>query len=200
MELTHRLSDHHPLRTFFTILTEKNFYEQLGWVDHGVIRYVADLLADFSHADRVYRFHDRDGRRCTLVSEMLRDAESGSSGVPERDVHRQIGDFTLFMMGLFPEHLARLKTRILVSGGDFLLDYVKVGKRSYRIVSELPEGGDEDGPREAAFVRRAREEAPLFRKLSDHFELCVAGLGCIREDLRREPDAPLDRFRERFLN
>lgn len=190
MESTHRISDQHPLRTFFTILTEKNFYEQLGWVDQGVIRYVADLLADFSDADRVYRFQDRDGRRCTLVSEMLRDAESGSSGVPERDVHRQIGDFTLFMMGLFPEHLARLKTRILVSGGDFLLDYVKVGKRSYRIVSELPEAAGEDGP----------EEAPLFRKLSDHFELCVAGLGCIREDLRREPDTPLDRFRERFLN
>ncbi len=190
MESTHRISDQHPLRMFFAILTEKNFYEQLGWVDHGVIRYVADLLADFSDADRVYRFHDRDGRRCTLVSEMLRDAEMGSSGVPEREVHRQIGDFTLFMMGLFPEHLARLKTRILVSGGDFLLDYVKVGKRSYRIVSELPEAAGEDGP----------EEAPLFRKLSDHFELCVAGLGCIREDLRREPDTPWDRFRERFLN
>ena len=189
MESTHRISDQHPLRMFFTILTEKNFYEQLGWVDHGVIRYVADLLANFSNADRVYRFRDRDGRRCTLVSEMLRDAESGSSGVPERDVHRQIGDFTLFMMGLFPEHLARLKTRILVSGGDFLLDYVKVGKRSYRIVAELPDDAS-----------AAMGEAPLFRRLSEHFELCVAGLGYIREDLRRQRRTPLDRFRERFLN
>ena len=65
MESTHRISDQHPLRMFFTILTEKNFYEQLGWVDHGVIRYVADLLANFSNADRSIsdtRVHRRPSR------------------------------------------------------------------------------------------------------------------------------------------
>jgi hypothetical protein len=184
-----RVGDRHPLRVFFTVLTEKNFYEQLGWPDHRVIRYVADLLADFSDVDRVYSFLDQGGRARTMVSEMLLDAELGTSGVADRDAHRQIGDFTLFMMGLFPEHLTRLKTRILSGSGDFLLDYVKVGKRSYRIVAELPDDASE-----------VMGEAPLFRRLSEHFELCVAGLGYIREDLRRQRRTPLDRFRERFLN
>src|SRR3972149_7321836 len=117
MESTHRISDQHPLRMFFTILTEKNFYEPLGWVDHGVIRYVADLLADFSNAERVYRFRDRDGRRCTLVSEMLRDAESGSSGVPERGVHRQVGEFTPVLIGVVPAHLPPPQTKSPDAGG-----------------------------------------------------------------------------------
>lgn len=184
-----RVGAHHPLRRFFSIVTEKHFYEQLGWPDHGVIGYVADLLTEFTDVDRVYLFQDTQGIPKTLVSEMLLDAESGASGVSERDAHRHIGDFTLFMMGLFPEQLTRLKVRRFLASGDFLLDYCKVGKRSYRIVSELPGGCDDAG----------RAEASLFRKLSEQFELCVAGLGSIREDLRRRPDVPFDRFRERFL-
>lgn len=190
MQPLSRVRGQHPLRVFFAVLTEKNFYEQLGWPDPRVIRYVADLLADFSDVDRAYPFRDQHGRARTLVSEMLLEAESGTSGVADRDAHRQIGDFTLFMMGLFPEHLTRLKTRIISASGDFLLDYVKVGKRSYRIVAELPEEGSEESV----------GGATLFRRLSEHFELCVAGLGYIREDLRRQRRAPLDQFRERFLN
>ena len=32
----------------------------------------------------------------------------------ERDVRRHIGDFTLFMVALFPEYLRRLKTAWLI--------------------------------------------------------------------------------------
>ncbi|MFZ5875855.1 MAG: hypothetical protein ACOYXU_05535 [Nitrospirota bacterium] len=188
MDPSSRIGPHHPLRRFFNSLTEKSFYGQLGWPDHRVIRYVADLLADFSHMDRACIFQDESGRRRVRVAEMLLDAEAGRSGLPERDVHRHIGDFTLFMMGLFPEHLTRLKTQIVSAGSDALLDYVKVGKRSYRIVADLSdEGGNDDA-------------SPLFRKLSEHFELCVAGLGWVREDLRASRPTSFDRFSDRFLN
>jgi hypothetical protein len=188
MDPSSRIGANHPLRRFFNILTEKSFYGQLGWPDHRVIRYVADLLADFSDVNRVYVFRDESGRQRTRVGEMLLDAEAGLTGLPERAAHRQIGDVTLFMMGLFPEHLTRLKTQVVSAGSDALLDYVKVGKRSYRIVAELPdEGGEED-------------TSPLFRKLSEHFELCVVGLGWVREDLRSSRPAPFDRFSRRFLN
>jgi hypothetical protein len=188
MNSSSRIGPHHPLRRFFSVLTEKSFYEQLGWPDHRVIRYVADLLADFSDVNRTYVFQGESGQRRARLAEMLLDAEAGLSGLPERDAHRHIGDFTLFMMGLFPEHLTRLKTQIVSAGSDVLLDYVKVGKRSYRIVAELPdERGDED-------------TSPLFRKLSEHFELCVVGLGWVREDLRSHRPASFDRFRDRFLN
>ena len=31
-----------------------------------------------------------------------------------------------------------------------------------------------------------RNEAPLFRRLSEHFELCVFGLNLLKEDLERQ--------------
>jgi hypothetical protein len=90
-------------------------------------------------------------------------------------VHRHIGDYTLFMAGVFPEFLRRLKTSKVVISPDALLDYTQVGKRSYRIVAEFTYGPYE-------------ESAPLFRKLAENFELCVYGLGYVRADLDRLRD------------
>ena len=188
MEPSSRMGPHHPLRKFFNILTEKSFYGQLGWPDPGVIRYVADLLAEFSDTNRAYVFRDGSGKMRERVGDMLVATETGLSGLPERDAHRYIGDFTLFMMGLFPEHLTWLKTQIVSTGADVLVDYVKVGKRSYRIVAELPDEGSRE------------DTSPLFRKLSEHFELCVAGLGWVREDLRSRRPTAFDHFSTRFLN
>jgi hypothetical protein len=187
LESGSQLGPHHPLRRFFAVLAERNFYEHLGWPDHRVIRYVADLLADFADVNRVYPFHNESGPRLTGIADLLLAAETGTSGVTERNAHRHIGDFTLFMMGLFPEHLTRLKTRLVATCSDVLIDYVKVGKRSYRLAAEFPD--------EAQTV----EDVTLFRKLSDRFELCVAGVACIREDLRARRQGPFDRFRERLV-
>lgn len=181
-----KVGPHHPLRRLFSVLAEKNFYEQLGWPDHRVIRYVADLLADFSDVKLVYPFHDEAGQRRFRVSELLLAAERGTLGLPERDAHRHIGDFTLFMLGLFPEHVTRLKTQIVSTCADVLVDYVKVGKRSYRLAAELPGQA------------RTEEDATLFHKLSEHFELCVAGVSGIREDLKARCRSPFDHFRERL--
>jgi len=58
------------------------------------------------------------------------------------------------MAGVFPEFLHRLKTSRAVVSADALLDFIRVGKRSYQIVSEFTYGPY--GP-----------SAPLFRKLSE---------------------------------
>jgi len=186
LESRSQLGPHHPLRRFFCVLAERNFYEHLGWPDNRVIRYVADLLADFADVNRVYPFSRDSGHRPTGIADLLLAAETGTAGVTERNAHRHIGDFTLFMMGLFPEHLTGLKTRLVATCADALIDYVKVGKRSYRLVAELPDEA------------QSGEEVALFRKLSDRFELCVAGVACIREDLRTRGKAPFDHFRERL--
>jgi len=184
LESVSQPESHQLLRRFFNVLAERNFYEHLGWPDHRVIRYIADLLADFADVRRVYPFPEKAGSRAAGVAGLLLAAETGTAGVSERHAHRHIGDFTLFMMGLFPEHLTRLKTSLVTTCTDALIDYVKVGKRSYRLVAELPEEG------------RTTDEAALFRKLSDRFELCVAGVACIREDLRTRRQGPFNLFRD----
>lgn len=86
----------------------------------------------------------------------------------EREVRKHIGDYTLFLTGMFPEYVATLPRRGLRL--DSLVDYVKAGKESYRIV--------------AAFDQfEYRKVAPLFRRLAEEFEYCVYGLNRVKSDL-----------------
>jgi hypothetical protein len=165
----------HPLHRLLAGLTERNFTVHLGWRDPHVIRYVSDVLADFVHVDRLYKVRDVRGRRVEEVAEMLAEGDvmhRAHSAERERTVHKHIGDYTLFMTGLFPEFLRRQQTSRPRTSADAFLDFVQAGKRSYRIVSELPDRPDEG-------------TAPLFRKLAENFELCVFGLGYVRADLDR---------------
>lgn len=179
----------HPLTRLFASLTEVNFAEHLGWPDAEVIGYVTDVLTDFVHVDQVYKIRNAQGRRVEEVAEMLAEGDvlhRAESINREREVHRHIGDYTLFMTGIFPEFLRRMKASKVMISADALLDYIQVGKRSYRIVSEFTYGPYE-------------ETAPLFRKLAENFELCVYGLGYVRADLDRLRDPRYQALKGRLL-
>ncbi len=180
----------HLLRRLFGALTEKSFTEHLGWPDQNVTGYVSDLLVDFTHTDHLYKIRNQQGWQIDTVVELLFESEvmlEAQSLDRERDVHRHIGDFTLFMAGLFPEYLRRLKSAGLIYHKDFLVDYVKTGKRSYGIVAKI---GRDD----------AEGDPPLFQKLSENFELCVTGLGFVRSDLDRMQNPAYQRARDLLLN
>ena len=169
------------------------FAEKLGWPDFKVTEYVSTLLVDFTRSDQLYRIKNSRGDSVEAVVELLYESEvtqNAGSFEREREVHRHIGDFTLFMAGLFPEYLKRIKSAGLIYHKDFLIDYVKTGKRSYRMVAEF---GD--------FAEDADQGSspPLFRKLAENFELCVLGLGYIRGDLDRLQDPRYQQVR-RLLN
>lgn len=179
----------HPLTRLFASLTEENFAEHLGWPDTEVIGYLTDVLTDFVHVDQVYKIRNAQGGRVEEVAEMLAEGDllhRAESVDREREVYRHIGDYTLFMTGIFPEFLRHLKTFKVVISPDALLDYIQVGKRSYRIVSEFTYGP-------------YGESAPLFRKLSENFELCVYGLGYVRADLDRLRDPRFQALKGRLL-
>lgn len=86
----------------------------------------------------------------------------------EREVRKHIGDYTLFLAGLFPEYVARLPKRSLRL--DALVDYVKAGKESYAIVASFN-------------LFEYTKEAALFARLSEHFELCVLALNSVKRQL-----------------
>lgn len=185
-----RIPDHHPLRRLFGALTEKNFAVTLGWPDMNITEYVSNLLVEFTHTDQLYQVRNADGQGVDTVVDMLFESEvllGADSYSRERDAHRHIGDFTLFMAGLFPEYLRRLKTESLIYHKDFLVDYVKTGKRSYGMVARFHEG-EIDG------------RASLFLKLSEHFELCVTGLGFVRNDLDRMKDPAYRKAKDLLFN
>src|SRR5881396_1794360 len=188
-----RIPEHHPLRRLFGTLAERAFTEKLGWPDCNVSDYISKLLVEFTHTDNLYRIKSAKGARVEAVVDLLYESEvthEARSFEQERDVHRHIGDFTLFMAGLFPEYLKRIKTAGLIYHKDFLIDYIKTGKRSYGMVAEFG-----DGPE----VADQQSSPPLFRKLAENFELCVLGLGFIRGDLERLQDRRYQQAR-RLLN
>ena len=181
---------HHALRRLFGALTEQSFAEQLGWPDLNVTDSVSNLLVEFTHIDQLYKIRNMQGDQVDTVADFLYESElllEAQSMDREREVHRHIGDFTLFMTGIFPEYLKRLKTASLIYHKDFLVDYVKTGKRSYGIVAKF--AADE-----------STVQSPLFRKLSENFELCVTGLGFVRSALDRMQDPTYRKAKGILLN
>lgn len=161
----------HPLRELFGELIRKNFYHELHLYDHQVTAYLADLLVDFLRTDQLYKIRDSRGKHLKEVGEMLVESNpalDAPSFEREREVRKHIGDFTLFLTGLFPASLPRRPRSVRL---DTVVDYVRAGKESYHIVSKFDQF-------------EYRDVAPLFRKLSDNFELCVFGLNRIRDELQ----------------
>jgi len=170
----------HPLRRLFAGYTEQTFINMLGVGDPRLIDYLSELLARFVHLDAVYRLRNVQGRRLEEVAEMVIEAE----GMPEggrtrREVHRHIGDFTLFWTGVFPEAINRLRSAF---SKDYFIDYCEQGKRSYYIASTFEEDN-------------YREEAPVLRRLSEEFELCAYGLNQVRREWERGQAAITDAAR-----
>lgn len=157
-----------PLYHFFAGLAENTFHARLGVADTRLVEYLAELLTRFAHADALYDVRSLTGRRLEEVAEMM--VEAGERvGEARRAVHRQIGDFTLFWTGVFPEALCRLQhpTR-----KDHLLDYCDQGKRSYYIASRMRSESN-------------AQECEVLERLSHEFEMCVRGLGEVRREWER---------------
>ncbi len=184
------VSQHHPLRQLFGTLTERSFTESLGWPDFNVTAYLSNLLVEFSHIDHLQQIKNQRGQPVETVAELLYESELATDAPDpdrERNIHRHIGDLTLFIAGLFPEYLRYLKTGGMIYHKDHLVNYVKAGKRSYRIVASFQHGAHQARP-------------VLFQKLSSNFELCVTGLGLVRQDLDRLQNPPHEQAKNILLH
>jgi len=164
----------HPLRRLFAGLTEHTFIHTLGLADPRLTDYLSELLSRFIHFDALYRLHNTGGKRLEEVADMMLEAESmPPEGRTRREVHRHIGDFTLFWTGVYPEALRRLRS---VLKKDHFVDYCEQGKRSYYIASTFEE-------------EPYREQATVLRRLSQEFELCAYGLNQVRREWERNQPA-----------
>lgn len=157
----------HPLRRLFAGITEQTFFNILGIGDPHLIDYLSAMLSRFIHMDGIYRLRNAQGKPLEEVVDMVLDAEElPPEGRTRREVHRHIGDFTLFWTGVYPEALRRLRSSFT---RDQFVDYCEQGKRSYYIASTFSEDP-------------YHEEAPVLRRLSEEFEICAYGLNQVRHE------------------
>ena len=160
----------HPLRRWFSGLTEQTFLTTLGVADPPLMDYLSDMMSRFISLDSIFRLRSLQGRRLDEVADMVFDAESmPPEGRTRREVHRHIGDFTLFWTGLYHERLEKLRSALTK---DSFIDYCEQGKRSYYIASTF-----DDEP--------FTEEAPILRRLSEGYEMIAYGLNHVRREWER---------------
>lgn len=161
-----------PLHRLFAGLVEHVFFVDFGVCEPPIVQYLANLLTQFTHVDNIYCLQDARGRPLEEIAEMIADTDLGPETTGQQRtwlIHRHIGDYTLFWTGVYPEGLRRLQ---MPHRADHFIDFLHQGKRSYAIASDL---GDEDSD----------PPPPLLRRLSEDFELCMHGLGRVRQGWER---------------
>jgi hypothetical protein len=154
-----------PLDRFFSGLSEFIFHSKLGVADVQLVDYLSDMMLRFVRVEALHRVRKNNGRPATEVFQMLCEAEQ-RIGLARREVHRHIGDFTLFWSGMYPETLRKVKPE---RSRDGFLDYCHQGKRAYAIAAKIQAGED-------------RPSSDLLNRLSEHFELCAYGLREVRRE------------------
>lgn len=136
----------HPLRKLFRNALDFGFrFNPSG--RRLVTDYIEEeILCEFLHVDNLYKIKNAQGKSLQDIADMLYEGDvllNAESFLREFYVHKHIGDYTLFMLGMFPEALQRKKGkefvlgRIVVPAGSLSEYYLLQGKRSYQIASEF---------------------------------------------------------------
>ena len=167
------IPDDHPLQKMFLEMVGRHYAEEIGIRDQEVVGYVAHLLAEFCDVEQLCKIHDAADRPLTDVGEMLIESNPVYGPAPsfdrERQVRKHIGDYTLFLTGMFPESLNRVRLRR--ARLENMVDWIKAGKESYYVVSKFD-------------CFEYTKVAPMFGRLASQFEQCVYGLNCVKNELQ----------------
>jgi hypothetical protein len=169
----------HPLELFFQQAVRNSYEGKLGLHDPDLTSYVAHLLCEFSQSDKLYKMRDAEGHPVEELEAMMWAADpvngSAASFDAERALRKYIGDYALFVGGMYPESNVPGSRRR--APHPSLSQLIHAGKESYFIVSQFN-------------MFEYEREAPLFARLSDGFERYILGLSLVREELRKRKRLP----------
>ncbi len=136
----------HPLRGLFRNALEYGF--KLNPTEKIEVAYYIEeqILCEFTETDNLLRIRDAEDRRLDDIADMLDEGNvllNAQSFDREFEVHKHIGDYTLFMLGMFPGALCGKRGKefilgsLVVPGASMLDHYVLQGRRSYEIAAEF---------------------------------------------------------------
>jgi hypothetical protein len=151
------------LQRFFDRVIRASFHD-LALDGDPAAPYLADLLTRFARTENLHPRALTLPRLESVVDMMLEIQAVWQADTPEFrpehevNVRRHIGDYTLFMTGIFPERVRR------EAGTSF---YIAQGKRAYRFVSEHARASSRGTP------------AP-YRRLAERFENYAGALDYAR--------------------
>lgn len=93
------------LHQFFRHQLEQGFQAR-GLEKSEAVEYVSEVLTRFAQTRALYPLHDDTGRPLEHIVDMLQQAqEAGARPAIQGPIVRHIGDYTLFMTGVFRERV-----------------------------------------------------------------------------------------------
>jgi len=100
--------------------------------DRELADYLASMLLEFGRRERAYQVDWNDDQRHRYVIDILADLDL-SQGARRFKVMVHLGNYALWLAGLFPDYIA---ARQLRSGGPDLSYYDTLGRRGFELASD----------------------------------------------------------------
>ena len=116
-----------PQSLVFYVLVRHALLEH-GIADRTMADYVSALLVNYGNERRAYRIDDKDGVEYSYLVDLIAAANS-ASGHHAFLLHAHLGDFALWVSGLFPDHIA---ARVQRKAAPPIQYYESLGASGYR--------------------------------------------------------------------
>lgn len=149
------------IRSYFSNLVNLSFFDLGKERDRDAAEYLTEMLTEFARSESLYKLTDDAGKKVNTIVDMLiesRKVPQENSGY-QREVRKYMGDFSLFMSGIFRDYVNR---------GSYLSYYMNEGMKSYSVVSILD-------------LERGDGNPIMFSKLAREFEFYSGALDYMRK-------------------
>ena len=154
-----------PSPELFVCVAVRETLRRVGVTDSRLSNYVAALLHEFGLRDRAYRISPHDDQVYRYVADIIADIDQ-ESGKRRFMLQAHLGNFTLWLSGVFPDRIAHRKHRM---GGPDVDYYEAMGTRGFRQAASHHLAHDLDV---ADVYERAADSFPALRiglnRLSDN--------------------------------
>jgi hypothetical protein len=121
-----------PSEALFFYVLVRHTLRQAGIDDRELADYLASMLLDFGRRDRAWRIDWNDDQRHRYLVDILMDLEA-SEGERRFRVMVHLGNYALWLAGLFPDYIA---ARHLRKGGPDVGYYDALGRRGFGLASD----------------------------------------------------------------
>jgi len=145
-----------PSEVLFFYVLARHALRRSGLEDRDLADYLAALLLEFGQRDRAWRIDWNDDQRHRYLVDIVADLEA-SSGDRRFKVMVHLGNYALWLAGLFPDYIAARRLR---KAGPDVSYYDAMGRRGFGLASDH-ELADHYGL--GAVLRTAAERFPALR-------------------------------------
>jgi len=119
-----------PALFYYVVL--RRLLLELGVDDRAATDYCATMVLTFGRGDRAYRIGEHDENRYAYLVDLVEEA-GRSDGERQFQVRVHLGNFTLWLTGIFPDYIAARATR---KGGPAMQYYESVGRTGFLMASD----------------------------------------------------------------